>query len=63
MAETIEMTFPKAKLLLVVAMASDKDHSGFARELLSGMASLFAFSVVVVTILLKNVMDIMAHNG
>ncbi|XP_058182695.1 dihydrofolate synthetase isoform X1 [Rhododendron vialii] len=35
LADTIEMTFPKAKLVLVVAMASDKDHSGFARELLS----------------------------
>ncbi|KAG5533859.1 hypothetical protein RHGRI_027901 [Rhododendron griersonianum] len=35
LADTIEMTFPKARLVLVVAMASDKDHSGFARELLS----------------------------
>ncbi|KAG5557262.1 hypothetical protein RHGRI_007505 [Rhododendron griersonianum] len=29
------MAYPKAKLVFVVAMASDKDHSGFARELLS----------------------------
>ncbi|CAL5376590.1 unnamed protein product [Camellia sinensis] len=29
------MTFSKAKLVLVVAMAIDKDHLGFARELLS----------------------------
>ncbi|PSS32343.1 Dihydrofolate synthetase [Actinidia chinensis var. chinensis] len=35
LADTIGMTFPKAKLVLVVAMASDKDHLGFARELLS----------------------------
>ncbi|KAF5947565.1 hypothetical protein HYC85_013522 [Camellia sinensis] len=35
LADTIQMTFPKAKLVLVVAMASDKDHLGFARELLS----------------------------
>ncbi|KAG5554131.1 hypothetical protein RHGRI_011864 [Rhododendron griersonianum] len=33
--DTIQMAYPKAKLVLVVAMASDKDHSGFARELLS----------------------------
>ncbi|KAG5555579.1 hypothetical protein RHGRI_006280 [Rhododendron griersonianum] len=39
--DTIQMAYPKAKLVLVVAMASDKDHSGFARELLSGMASFF----------------------
>ncbi|KAL3524387.1 hypothetical protein ACH5RR_017221 [Cinchona calisaya] len=32
---TMEMTFPKARLVLVVAMANDKDHLGFARELLS----------------------------
>ncbi|KAL7183655.1 hypothetical protein ACSBR2_025943 [Camellia fascicularis] len=35
LADTIQMTSPKAKLVLVVAMASDKDHLGFARELLS----------------------------
>lgn len=34
--ETIKMTFPEAGLTLVVAMASDKDHLGFARECLSG---------------------------
>lgn len=37
--ETIKMTFPEAGLTLVVAMASDKDHLGFARECLSGKAS------------------------
>ncbi|KAF3432873.1 hypothetical protein FNV43_RR23975 [Rhamnella rubrinervis] len=36
LVETIRMTFPKAHLALVVAMASDKDHVGFAREFLSG---------------------------
>jgi len=37
--ETTKMTFPEAGLTLVVAMASDKDHLGFARECLSGKAS------------------------
>ncbi|KAL7190970.1 hypothetical protein ACSBR2_023108 [Camellia fascicularis] len=36
LADTIQMTFPKAKLFLVVAMESDKDHLGFTRELLLG---------------------------
>lgn len=35
LADTIQMTFPEARLVLVVAMASDKDHVAFARELLS----------------------------
>ncbi|GMP48690.1 hypothetical protein CsSME_00015958 [Camellia sinensis var. sinensis] len=35
LADTIQMAFPKAKLVLVVAMASDKDHLGFSRELFS----------------------------
>ncbi|XP_009368683.2 dihydrofolate synthetase [Pyrus x bretschneideri] len=34
--DTIKMTFPEAGLTLVVAMASDKDHLGFATECLSG---------------------------
>ncbi|KAK9914417.1 hypothetical protein M0R45_038198 [Rubus argutus] len=34
--DTINMAFPQARLTLVVAMASDKDHLGFAREFLSG---------------------------
>ncbi|XP_074328985.1 dihydrofolate synthetase isoform X2 [Apium graveolens] len=34
LADTIQMTFPKACLVLVVAMASDKDHVSFAKELL-----------------------------
>ncbi|KAL4593917.1 hypothetical protein ACB092_M007000 [Castanea dentata] len=36
LVKTIEMTFGEAPLALVVAMASDKDHVGFAREFLSG---------------------------
>ncbi|GMN44459.1 hypothetical protein TIFTF001_013662 [Ficus carica] len=36
LVHTIRMTFPGARLALVVAMASDKDHVGFAREFLSG---------------------------
>lgn len=35
LVETIQMTFPKTKKALVVAMANDKDHFSFARELLS----------------------------
>ncbi|GMP70482.1 hypothetical protein CsSME_00029317 [Camellia sinensis var. sinensis] len=45
LADTIQMTFPKAKLVLVVAMASDKDHLGFARELLSGIFLSFSLSL------------------
>ncbi|KAI5394288.1 dihydrofolate synthetase [Lathyrus oleraceus] len=33
---TIKMAFPKARLAFVVAMACDKDHAGFAQEILSG---------------------------
>lgn len=33
----IQMTYPDTPLALVVAMANDKDHLGFARELLSGI--------------------------
>ncbi|GAB2221941.1 hypothetical protein Droror1_Dr00013137 [Drosera rotundifolia] len=36
LVRTIGMTYPKAKLVLVVAMASDKDHAGFAKEFFSG---------------------------
>ncbi|KAK3032943.1 hypothetical protein RJ639_036114 [Escallonia herrerae] len=35
LAYTIEMIFPRCAVVLVVAMASDKDHIAFARELLS----------------------------
>lgn len=35
--DMIQMTYPDTPLALVVAMANDKDHLGFARELLSGM--------------------------
>ncbi|KAL9255143.1 Dihydrofolate synthetase-like protein [Drosera capensis] len=35
LVRTIGMTYPEAKLVLVVAMASDKDHAGFAKECLS----------------------------
>ncbi|KAL7190971.1 hypothetical protein ACSBR2_023108 [Camellia fascicularis] len=41
LADTIQMTFPKAKLFLVVAMESDKDHLGFTRELLLGWKTFF----------------------
>ncbi|XP_020210548.1 dihydrofolate synthetase isoform X1 [Cajanus cajan] len=34
---TLRMAFPKARLVFVVAMASDKDRVGFAREILSGL--------------------------
>ncbi|CAL9024483.1 unnamed protein product [Prunus brigantina] len=37
--ETIKMAFPGAGLTLVVPMASNKDHHGFARECLSGKVS------------------------
>jgi hypothetical protein len=33
------MAFPDARVALVVAMASDKDHLAFAREFLSGAIS------------------------
>ncbi|KAI9161448.1 hypothetical protein LWI28_017580 [Acer negundo] len=36
LVETIQMTFPEARLALVVAMANDKDHLAFARQFLSG---------------------------
>ncbi|XP_059629098.1 dihydrofolate synthetase isoform X2 [Cornus florida] len=35
LVDTLQMTFPEARLVFVVAMASDKDHLAFARELLS----------------------------
>ncbi|XP_068665205.1 dihydrofolate synthetase [Aristolochia californica] len=36
LADTIRMAYPKGPVALVVAMASDKDHLAFAREMLSG---------------------------
>ncbi|XP_075633508.1 dihydrofolate synthetase-like [Castanea sativa] len=36
LVKTIKMTFGEAPLALMVAMASDKDHVGFARGFLSG---------------------------
>jgi hypothetical protein len=40
------MILPEAPLALVVAMASDKDHVGFAREFLSGrLPCIFIFFV------------------
>ncbi|KAF3970524.1 hypothetical protein CMV_005793 [Castanea mollissima] len=36
LVKTIKMTFGEAPLALVIAMASDKDHVGFARGFLSG---------------------------
>ncbi|KAM0023875.1 putative dihydrofolate synthase [Helianthus debilis subsp. tardiflorus] len=35
LADMIQLTYPDAKLVFVVAMASDKDHQAFARELLA----------------------------
>ncbi|XP_024947945.2 dihydrofolate synthetase isoform X5 [Citrus sinensis] len=35
LVDTIQMTFPQARLALVVAMAIDKDHLAFAKEFLS----------------------------
>uniref|UniRef100_A0A2P2PKP2 Mur ligase C-terminal domain-containing protein n=1 Tax=Rhizophora mucronata TaxID=61149 RepID=A0A2P2PKP2_RHIMU len=37
LVDTIQMSFPEARLGLVVAMATDKDHTAFAREFLSSM--------------------------
>ncbi|KAK7301167.1 hypothetical protein RJT34_12028 [Clitoria ternatea] len=37
LVNTIKMAFPRVRLAFVVAMASDKDHVGFAREILSGV--------------------------
>ncbi|XP_021616708.1 dihydrofolate synthetase isoform X2 [Manihot esculenta] len=34
LVDTVRMTFPKARMVLVVAMASDKDHLEFARQFL-----------------------------
>ncbi|CAN0891798.1 Dihydrofolate synthetase [Linum grandiflorum] len=41
--ETIQMAFPDAELAFVVAMASDKNHIAFAKEILSarGLAAVF----------------------
>ncbi|XP_057950471.1 dihydrofolate synthetase isoform X3 [Malania oleifera] len=36
LVDTIGMTFPNTLVALLVAMASDKDHLAFAREILSG---------------------------
>ncbi|KAG9448401.1 hypothetical protein H6P81_014529 [Aristolochia fimbriata] len=36
LADTIRMAYPKGHIALVVAMASDKDHLAFAREMLAG---------------------------
>lgn len=36
LVDMVKTLFPSAKLALVVAMASDKDHTGFAKEFLSG---------------------------
>lgn len=37
LACTIEMLFPERELVFMVAMANDKDHFGFAQELLTGL--------------------------
>lgn len=36
LVNTIKMTFPNTPIVLVVAMASDKDHVAFAKEFLNG---------------------------
>lgn len=36
LANMISTVCPNSRLMLVVAMADDKDHIGFAKELLSG---------------------------
>lgn len=37
LSDVITMTHPDGLLALVVAMASDKDHLAFARQLLTGV--------------------------
>uniref|UniRef100_A0A6N2ME49 Mur ligase C-terminal domain-containing protein n=1 Tax=Salix viminalis TaxID=40686 RepID=A0A6N2ME49_SALVM len=37
LVDTVRMAFPDARVALVVAMASDKDHFAFAREFFSGL--------------------------
>ncbi|XP_071716336.1 dihydrofolate synthetase isoform X2 [Rutidosis leptorrhynchoides] len=37
LVDMIQITYPDTKLAFVVAMASDKDHQAFARELLTGV--------------------------
>lgn len=39
LVDTIQMAFPEARLALVIAMASDKNHVDFAREFLQGQPS------------------------
>lgn len=41
LVDTVRMAFPDARVALVVAMASDKDHLAFAREFLSGASPLY----------------------
>lgn len=41
LVDTVRMAFPDARVALVVAMASDKDHLAFAREFLSGLSPLY----------------------
>lgn len=60
------MTSPEARLVLIVAMASDKDHMAFAREFLSGsVLRYFALCFILTlfgsgfrsTFILKNVFE------
>lgn len=37
LSDTVTLAFPEARLTVVVAMASDKDHLAFAKEILLGM--------------------------
>ncbi|VFQ72671.1 unnamed protein product [Cuscuta campestris] len=50
LAETVKMALPKKRLVLVVAMANDKDHLGFARELLLSVDGLEAVFLTEVSI-------------
>lgn len=47
LANTVNKAFPKVRVILVVAMANDKDHLGFAEELLSvrGLEAVFLTEV------------------
>ncbi|XP_076942527.1 dihydrofolate synthetase-like [Bidens hawaiensis] len=50
LADMIQIAYPDAKLVFVVAMASDKDHQAFARELLAAKQQLDAIILTEVSI-------------
>lgn len=49
------MTFPDSRLAIVVAMACDKDHLAFAKELLSGKNQLMFFMMSLVNLITAEV--------